>query len=114
MFRLHNHTNSTDHSIPTKFKVMQHGVVFLKQQGRNLTDPDLVLFAERLGTLEGPHPIYSPDPNSPLAVVAHDADNLPDGAEWHTHTHTYTHTHTHTHLHERKNVHTYTHTHMYT
>jgi alpha-ketoglutarate-dependent taurine dioxygenase len=100
---------------------MQHGVVFLKQQGRDLTDPDLVSFAERLGTLEGPHPIYSPDPNSPLAVVAHDAGNLPDGSESHIHTHThtfihihaYTHTHTHTHTHTNTHTHTYTHTHIH-
>ena len=43
-----------------------------------------VILAGGLGTLEGPHPVYSPDPNSPLAVVAHDKEHPPDGAEWHT------------------------------
>jgi len=72
--------------------VMEHGVCFLRsssQGGSSSIDPDvedeaLVAFAKHLGTLEGPHPIFSPDPDSPLAVVAHDVDNPPDGAEWHT------------------------------
>jgi taurine dioxygenase len=63
---------------------MRHGVVFIKQQG-HVSEIDMIKFAEYFGTLEGPHPIYNnPDPTSPIAVVAHDAENLPDGAEWHT------------------------------
>ncbi|GMH75255.1 hypothetical protein TrST_g4327 [Triparma strigata] len=71
--------------------VMDHGVCFLRRGDNNNNnveddedDKALVSFARRLGELEKPHPIYSPDPTSPLAVVAHDAEHPPDGAEWHT------------------------------
>ena len=72
--------------------VMEHGVCFLRSSSREsgtVIDPDiedetLVAFAKHFGPLEGPHPIFSPDPRSPLAVVAHDAEKPPDGAEWHT------------------------------
>jgi taurine dioxygenase len=63
--------------------LLEHGVVFVKGQS-HVSDKDIVSFAKEFGMLEGPHPIYSPDPSSPLAVVAHDAVNLPDGAEWHS------------------------------
>jgi taurine dioxygenase len=61
--------------------VTAHGVCFVRDGGE---DDAIVALARELGALEGPHPLYSPDPTSPLAVVAHDADSPPDGAEWHT------------------------------
>lgn len=64
-------------------ELLKHGVVFLKHQG-HVNDDDIVKFAQQFGNLEGPHPLYSPDPTSPLAVVAHDENNVPDGAEWHS------------------------------
>ena len=68
--------------------LMEHGVCFLRSPSPSSPSSDedqlYIALAEELGTLEGPHPKFSPDPNSPLAVVAHDAENLPDGAEWHT------------------------------
>ena len=71
--------------------VIAHGVCFVRRQrvagGSGAEEGDdgaIVALAGELGTLEGPHPVYSPDPNSPLAVVAHDKDHPPDGAEWHT------------------------------
>ena len=69
--------------------VMEHGVCFLRRGSATGNDEDnddaaLVSFARHLGELDGPNPTFSPDPSSPLAVVAHDAENPPDGAEWHT------------------------------
>ncbi|GMH73873.1 hypothetical protein TrRE_jg11499 [Triparma retinervis] len=51
------------------------------------TTPKLMISSSTsttLGKLEGPHPVFSPDPSSPLAEVSHDSSNPPDGAEWHT------------------------------
>eukprot|EP01044_Picomonas_judraskeda_P003953 COSAG03_NODE_338_length_8851_cov_33.536106_8_plen_53_part_00 len=42
----------------------------------------MIAFAQRFGVLEGPHPFYSPDSNSPLAVVEAHKDSPPDGGEW--------------------------------
>ena len=71
--------------------VMDYGVCFLRSPSvgdasvdLNVEDETLIALAESLGTLEGPHPIFSPDPNPCLAVVAHDVENPPDGDEWHT------------------------------
>ncbi|GMH78623.1 hypothetical protein TrST_g14233 [Triparma strigata] len=69
--------------------VMDHGVCFLRRGDNNNFEDDeddkaLVSFARHFGELEKPHPIYSSDPTSPLAVVANDAEHPPDGAEWHT------------------------------
>jgi len=61
----------------------QYGVLFLRGQ-HNATDEDFVTFGQQWGELEGPHPIYKLNDESPIAVVKHDPDHPPDGAEWHT------------------------------
>jgi hypothetical protein len=67
---LHNLDTSVVHS-----HLMSHGVCFLRSSdpsASSVTDSEaddiLVEFAKTLGTLEGPHPVFSPDPSSPLAV----------------------------------------------
>lgn len=60
-----------------------HGVLFFRDQHK-LSSEKAIHFGEQWGPLEGPHPIYSLNKSSPIAVVAHDADHPPDNAQWHS------------------------------
>ena len=62
---------------------MSQGVAFIRGQ-HTVTDDDMLVFAKQLGGLEGPHPVYSPDPSSSLCVINHDPKRPRDSAEWHS------------------------------
>ena len=61
----------------------EHGVLFFRDQ-HDLSNDAAIRFGQRWGPLEGPHPVYALDKSSPIAVVAHDADQPPDNAQWHS------------------------------